>query len=142
MASIIKIKRDGEWISVPSIKGDTGAKGDKGDEGERGPRGYQGEQGPQGETGPQGPSGYTPIRGTDYWTAADKHTIISEVEAENTWDNTLQKPFSTIGSNLVIVDGVLSVDTTNVAERDNTKPITSAGTYAIVGNIETLLSVI
>lgn len=38
-------------------------------------------QGPQGEQGPAGADGYTPIRGTDYWTEADKQEIINSVLA-------------------------------------------------------------
>lgn len=55
-------------------QGATGPQGPKGDTGPAGPEGPQGEQGPKGEAGPtggQGPAGYTPVRGTDYWTAAD-----------------------------------------------------------------------
>lgn len=49
----------------------------------------------------------------------------------------------TIGKNLSITkDGVLSVDTTNDAEQDNTKPITSAGVNLVVGNINALLAII
>lgn len=40
-----------------------------------GPQGPKGEQGNRGEIGP---AGYTPIRGTDYWTANDKEAIIAE----------------------------------------------------------------
>ena len=29
-------------------------------------------KGEKGDTGPQGPAGYTPVRGIDYWTEADK----------------------------------------------------------------------
>ena len=48
-----------------------------------------------------------------------------------------------IGKNLRIdKDGVLSVDTTNDMENDNTRPITSAGVFATVGNIEALLKTI
>ena len=43
---------------------------------------------------------------------------------------------------LTLKDGVLSVNTTNQMERDNTLPITSAGVYATVGNIEALLKTI
>lgn len=49
--------------------------------------GAQGEQGIQGEIGPQGPAGangadgYTPIKGTDYWTAADQQQIVQDVLA-------------------------------------------------------------
>ena len=39
-------------------------------------------------------------------------------------------------------DGVLSVNTTDVLESDNTLPITSAGVHATVGNIEILLKTI
>ena len=92
-------------------KGDTGEQGPQGPQGETGPQGPQGlqgevgPQGPQGETGPQGPkgdkgdtgeqgpkgekgetgatgaNGYTPVRGTDYWTAADQEQIVSDVLA-------------------------------------------------------------
>ena len=48
---------------------DVGLKGDKGD---------TGATGPQGEPGA---NGYTPIKGTDYWTAADKAEIVDDVLA-------------------------------------------------------------
>ena len=71
----------------------TGPQGPKGDTGEQGPQGIQGpkgdtgEQGPQGKTGPQGPKGDTgpqgpkPVKGTDYWTAADQDKIVKDVLA-------------------------------------------------------------
>ena len=40
-----------------------------------------GPQGIQGETGPTGAAGYTPVRGTDYWTAEDKQAIVHQVLA-------------------------------------------------------------
>lgn len=43
---------------------------------------------------------------------------------------------------LKLENGVLSVNTTDVMEQDNTRPITSAGVYATVGNIEALLKTI
>lgn len=43
---------------------------------------------------------------------------------------------------LILKDGVLSVNTTDQMEQDNTLPITSAGVYATVGNIEVLLKTI
>ena len=46
-----------------------------------------------------------------------------------------------VGDNLKISeDGVLSVDTTDTAQQDNTKPMTSAGVYTLAGNIEVLLA--
>ena len=71
-------------------KGDPGADGAKGDPGERGPKGETGapgEQGPKGETGstgpqgPQGPAGKTPVKGTDYFTQADKQEIAEDAAA-------------------------------------------------------------
>lgn len=50
----------------------------------KGPQGPQGEQGIQGNTGPQGEAGYTPVRGTDYWTAADKQEIIDSIPVATT----------------------------------------------------------
>ena len=54
------------------------------------------------------------------------------------------------GGNYIIGDGlkydpdsnILSVDTTDVPEQDNTKPITSAGVYTTLGNIDVLLGTI
>lgn len=43
---------------------------------------------------------------------------------------------------LTLKDGILSVNTTDQMEQDNTLPITSAGVYATVGNIEALLKTI
>lgn len=43
---------------------------------------------------------------------------------------------------LTLKDGILSVNTTNHMEQDNTLPITSAGVFATVGNIEALLKTI
>lgn len=43
---------------------------------------------------------------------------------------------------LRLENGVLSVNTTDQVEEDNTLPITSAGVYAIVGNVEELLKTI
>ena len=56
-------------------KGETGAAGAIGPEGPQGPKGAQGPQGEPGATGPQGPAGHTPVKGTDYFTAADKSEI-------------------------------------------------------------------
>lgn len=43
-------------------------------------KGERGEKGEQGTTGKTGAAGYTPVRGTDYWTAADIATIKSYVD--------------------------------------------------------------
>ena len=57
------------------IQGVQGEKGDKGDKGETGEQGPKGDKGDKGDTGDNGQDGYTPVRGTDYWTANDIATI-------------------------------------------------------------------
>ena len=69
-------------------KGDTGEQGPQGDKGEQGIQGIQGLQGEKGDTGetgsqgPKGDNGYTPVKGTDYWTQADKEEIKQYVKGE------------------------------------------------------------
>lgn len=83
---------DGEQGPVGPIgpigpQGPKGEQGEQGIQGEQGPQGIQGEQGIQGPIGPTGPKGdtgadgYTPVKGTDYWTEADKQEIINDVLA-------------------------------------------------------------
>ena len=56
-------------------------KGPKGDTGPAGPTG------PKGDTGADGANGKTPVKGTDYWTAADKSAMVSAVLAAlPTWN--------------------------------------------------------
>ena len=68
-------------------RGATGANGSDGAQGEKGDTGPAGPQGPAGATGQQGPKGdtgadgKTPVKGTDYWTAADKQEIVNSVIA-------------------------------------------------------------
>lgn len=47
-----------------------------------------------------------------------------------------------IGENLLVENGVVSVDVANEASEDNTKPITSAAVAVQIGNIETILKTI
>lgn len=63
------------------VQGETGPQGPKGDKGDTGEQGPKGEKGDTGDTGPAGANGYTPVRGTDYWTAADQEQIVSDVLA-------------------------------------------------------------
>ena len=63
-------------------KGDQGIQGVKGDKGDKGDQGIQGEKGDKGDQGDPGEDGYTPVRGTDYWTAEDKAEIVADVENE------------------------------------------------------------
>ena len=59
------------------------------------------------------------------------------------WSQISDKPFNTIdGSTLVSRSGTLCVNTTDDAEQDNTRPITSSGVHVICGNINALLQAI
>ena len=60
--------------------GPAGPAGPQGPQGEKGETGEQGPAGPQGEPGQSGEPGKTPVRGTDYWTDADKAEIKAYVD--------------------------------------------------------------
>lgn len=96
-------------IAEADLKGDKGDKGDAGADGKDGvdgkdgtngitphigdngnwfiggddtgkpSRGEQGAKGSDGANGKNGADGHTPVKGTDYWTAADKAEIVAEV---------------------------------------------------------------
>lgn len=73
---ILQVKdTNGNWIGIPAIQGVPGK------DGAQGPKGDTGEQGPIGPEGPTGANGYTPIKGTDYFTEADKTELVADVEA-------------------------------------------------------------
>lgn len=96
--ALTQAKESGEFDGAQGPQGEQGEKGDTGPQGEQGPKGdkgdpgTQGETGPagadgakgdkgdRGETGPSGEDGYTPVRGTDYWTAEDVAEIKSYVD--------------------------------------------------------------
>ena len=84
----LKIKDEGgNWNSIAAIKGDKGDNGEpgiqgiQGDTGAPGPQGIQGIQGPKGDKGDNGADGHTPIKGTDYFTEADKQELVTAVIA-------------------------------------------------------------
>lgn len=91
----------------------------------------------------KGDRGFTPEKGTDYFTDDEIEEIEEEVKEavidDMKWSDIKSKPFVSIGANLQVQSGVLSVQTTDAMEADNTKPITSKGTYVVVGNIDSLL---
>lgn len=61
--AILRLKQaDGTWAEVPALKGDPGPAGS------------------DGKPGRDGVDGYTPVRGTDYWTDADKAEIKGYVD--------------------------------------------------------------
>ena len=84
--------------------GQTGAQGEKGEKGDKGDtgaaftysdftaeqlaalKGEPGDKGDKGDTGAAGADGYTPVKGTDYWTPADKQEIVADtLAALPTW---------------------------------------------------------
>lgn len=95
-AALAQAKASGAFDGPQGPEGPRGPQGEKGADGAAGPAGETGPagpQGPQGETGPQGPqgeagaAGKTPVKGTDYWTAADKADMVADVLAAlPTWE--------------------------------------------------------
>lgn len=81
--NVLKIRNDANspWTDIVALVGPTGPQGGIGPVG---PAGQTGQTGPQ---GPVGPAGYTPVKGTDYWTDADKQEIINAVIASFTDGN-------------------------------------------------------
>lgn len=85
---------DGETISVTDVgsgghvvldfvlrAGRDGQDGAPGRDGAPGQDGAPGAKGEKGDTGAAGAAGYSPVRGTDYWTAADIASIKSYVDS-------------------------------------------------------------
>ena len=83
-ASLKGDKGDKGDTGAAGPQGEPGPKGDKGDPGPQGPKGDTGEtgaQGPQGPKGEPGTNGTTPVKGVDYWTAADQTSIINQLKS-------------------------------------------------------------
>lgn len=76
---------------INSLKGEQGIQGETGPQGPQGEQGIQGIQGEKGDTGETGPAGKdgtngtngadgkTPVKGTDYFTEADKQEMVNLV---------------------------------------------------------------
>lgn len=77
--ALAQAKASGEFNGEKGDKGDKGDKGETGAQGIQGIQGVKGDKGDKGETGEKGDKGdegHTPVKGTDYWTDADKNDII------------------------------------------------------------------
>lgn len=82
-ASLKGDKGDKGDTGAAGPQGEPGPKGDKGDPGATGAKGEKGDtgaQGPQGLQGEPGTNGTTPVKGVDYWTAADQTSIINQLK--------------------------------------------------------------
>lgn len=98
-------------IGPPGPRGEQGEKGEKGDKGDQG---IQGIQGPAGQDGQNGQDGYTPVKGVDYFTAAEIAQI--EADAAAQVDLSGKQDVLTAGANITISSNVISAtDTTYTA---------------------------
>ena len=91
-----------------------------------------------------GQNGYWMIWDTDRGAYVESDLPLPEVSSGGgSWSQISGKPFDTIdGNTLVNRSGALCVNTTDDAEQDNTRPITSSGVHVICGNINALLQAI
>ena len=91
-----------------------------------------------------GNKGYWLIWDTDRGAYVESDLPLPEVSSGGgSWSQISGKPFDTIdGNTLVNRSGTLYVNTTDNAEQDNTRPITSSGVHVICGNINALLQAI
>ena len=91
-----------------------------------------------------GNNGYWLIWDTDRGAYVESDLPLPEVSGGGgSWSQISDKPFNTIdGNTLVNRSGTLYVNTTDNAEQDNTRPITSSGVHVICGNINALLQAI
>ena len=91
-----------------------------------------------------GDNGYWLLWDTDRGAYVESDLPLPEVSGGGgSWSQISGKPFDTIdGNTLVNRSGTLCVNTTDNAEQDNTRPITSSGVHVICGNINALLQAI
>ena len=91
-----------------------------------------------------GNKGYWLLWDTDKGAYVESDLPLPEVSGGGgSWSQISGKPFDTIdGNTLVNRSGTLCVNTTDDAEQDNTRPITSSGVHVICGNINALLQAI
>ena len=90
-----------------------------------------------------GNKGYWMLWDTDRGAYVESNLPLPEVSGGVSWNQISGKPFDTIdGNTLVNRSGTLYVNTTDDAEQDNTRPITSSGVHVICGNINALLQAI
>ena len=91
-----------------------------------------------------GNKGYWLLWDTDKGEYVESDLPLPEVSggggSGGSWNQISDKPFNTIdGNTLVNRSGTLCVNTTDNAEQDDTRPITSSGVHVICGNINALL---
>lgn len=81
---ILQVKDgNGNWVSIPAIKGDTGPQGPAGADGQDGATGPQGPQGIQGPQGPAGADGADGKDGSDYVITSSDYNAIAAIVYQN-----------------------------------------------------------
>lgn len=79
IASLKGDKGDRGEQGIQGKQGERGLQGERGEKGEQGAQGIQGEKGADGKDGTNGKDGYTPVKGTDYYTEAEKAEMVQAV---------------------------------------------------------------
>jgi hypothetical protein len=69
-----------EMFTEEQLAGLKGPKGEQGIQGEQGPKGDTGPAGKDGTNGKDGADGKTQVKGTDYFTTAEKNQMITSVK--------------------------------------------------------------
>lgn len=115
--AILQVKNEnGKWINIPAVVG------------------------PQGPEGPAGANGYTPIKGTDYFTTADKNEIVELVKADLTTPTASEISYSgdMIGVNNV-QDAIDHIHDYAIDETFLNNTLTNAG-YQTEAQVNALIS--
>lgn len=96
-------------------------------DGPAGPQGEPGPEGPRGETGQTGAAGKTPVRGTDYWTAADQESIVQQV-----LDSIGQNVIGEVDSeNNILITATLPNGTYTLKYENADGSVTDIGTFTV-----------
>lgn len=100
MANLKFKDENGNWISIPALKGE---KGEKGDQGPQGIPGATGPEGPVGPEGPQGPQGET-ANNIIYQTKITEAVHQVDIEGLNITDDGAEYELSIVGGLNVSAD--------------------------------------
>lgn len=76
---LVLMYTDGATDNLGVVVGKDGRDGEDGQPGQPGQQGPAGKDGSPGAQGPAGNDGYTPVKGVDYYTAADKAEMVQAV---------------------------------------------------------------
>ena len=103
--ALAQAKASGEFDGQQGQKGDKGEPGPRGEKGEQGEPGPAGPAGADGQPGEPGADGKTPIKGTDYFTEADKQEIAEAAAGLVKVPEATMKPLTFTGAVNATYDG-------------------------------------